>query len=233
MTGINSFQQHLARGALVGVIASRAALVQATRLRRPPDFFELRLDALRDSLGAVARTILQLRAPLLLTARHPAEGGLGNLRLAARRDLLRRFLEHAAGVDLELRSVRQMESLREEIQRRQIALILSSHHLRDTPPVATLRAEANAAAAAGATIFKVATRTDNAAQLGRLGSFFATHGAPVPVAAMGMGKLGRLSRQRLAALGSVLQYAALGPPPHVAGQPSLSQLQRTRRAYIE
>ena len=61
---------------VVGVIASPVALVRATRLRRPPDLFELRLDALRDSLGEVERMIPQLRAPLILTARHPAEGGV-------------------------------------------------------------------------------------------------------------------------------------------------------------
>ncbi len=64
---------------VVGVIASPVALVRATRLRRPPDLFELRLDALRDSLGEVERMIPQLRAPLILTARHPAEGGVGGL----------------------------------------------------------------------------------------------------------------------------------------------------------
>ena len=61
---------------VVGVIASPVALVRATRLRRPPDLFELRLDALRDSLGEVERMIPQLRAPLILSARHPAEGGV-------------------------------------------------------------------------------------------------------------------------------------------------------------
>ena len=96
-------------GALVAVIASPKALARATRLRHPPDLFELRLDALRHSLGEIARALPKLRAPLLFTARHPAEGGVGQLRLAERRALLRHFLEDAAIIDLELRSVGQMK----------------------------------------------------------------------------------------------------------------------------
>ena len=53
---------------LVGVIASPTALGRALRSRRPPDLFELRLDALRQSLGAVARALPRLRAPLILIA---------------------------------------------------------------------------------------------------------------------------------------------------------------------
>lgn len=215
---------------LVGVIASPAALAQATRLRRPPDFFELRLDALRHSLGDVARAIPKLRTPLILTARHPAEGGLGKLGPAARSALFARFLEHAVFVDLELRSVREMAALTRQARRQNVGLILSVHDLRDTPPPAELLRKAQSAAAAGAAIFKVATRTDTASQLRRLLSFFETPRAPLPIAAMGMGQLGRTSRRQLAQLGSVLLYASLGEAI-IAGQPSLGQLRRTRDAY--
>ena len=215
---------------LVGVIASPATLARAMRLRRPPDLFELRLDALRQSLGAVARALPQLRSPLILTARHPAEGGRGGLSLAARRALLLRFLDHAAFVDLELRSVRQMKMLIDEARRRQIGLLISCHDLRDTPSLDELRRQLKSAAAARPAIFKVATRTDTPAQLARLISFFETTRAPFPIAAMGIGKLGLVSRRRLALLGSALTYVSLGEA-NTEGQPSLSQLRRARRAY--
>src|SRR5205085_6636671 len=111
MMGENAVNEGSSSSKLVGVVASLAALARATHLRHPPDFFELRLDALRDSLGEVDRAIPKLRAPLILTARHPAEGGLGALSPAARRALLSRFLKQAAFVDLELRSVGQMKRL--------------------------------------------------------------------------------------------------------------------------
>jgi 3-dehydroquinate dehydratase-1 len=215
---------------LVGVVASRAALVQATRLRRPPDLFELRLDALRHSLGEVTRAIPKLRAPLILTARHPAEGGLGRLGPVARRALLERFLAHAAFLDLELRSVREMKTLIRKAQQHHVGLILSWHDFHDTPARAELLRQTKSAAAAGAALFKIATRTNTPAQLARLISFFETTRAAIPIAAMGMGKLGLASRHQLAQLGSALTYVSLGEPT-VEGQPSLSQLRRTRGAY--
>jgi 3-dehydroquinate dehydratase-1 len=230
MMGGNSVKEAATPSRLVGVLASPAALAQATRLRCPPDLFELRLDALRHSLGEVARAIPKLRAPLILTARHPAEGGLGDLTPAARRALLDRFLEHAAFVDLEIRSVRQMRALIRRARRQHAGIIISFHDFCDTPTQAELLRKGKSAAAAGAAIFKIATRTDTPAQLARLISFFETTRALLKIAAMGMGKLGLASRRRLTQLGSALTYASLGETT-IEGQPSLNQLRRTRGKY--
>ena len=135
-------------GALVAVIASPKALARATRLRHPPDLFELRLDTLRHSLGEIARALPKLRAPLLFTARHPAEGGVGQLHLDERRALLRHFLKDAAIIDLELRSIGQMKDMIGEMHRRQIDLLISRHDLRATPSPNDLRRDADSAAAA-------------------------------------------------------------------------------------
>lgn len=230
MMGKNTLKKWLIPGRLVGVIASPTALEKATRLRHPPDLFELRLDMLRHSLGNVERAIPKLRAPLILTARHPREGGCGKLSLAARRALLLRFLDHAALIDLELRSVGQMKALIDQTRRRQIGIIISRHDLRDTPSVGELRRTAKIAAAAHAAIFKVATRTDTPAQLARLISFFETTRGQLPLAAMGIGKLGFNSRRQLARLGSVLSYGSLGRAT-IEGQSSLGQIRRSRRAH--
>ncbi|MBA3834123.1 MAG: type I 3-dehydroquinate dehydratase [Chthoniobacterales bacterium] len=216
---------------LVGVIADRVALQKATRLRRPPDFVELRLDALLDCLEEVESALAKLRAPLILTARHPAEGGCGALAASDRRALLWRFLDHAALIDIELRSAREMRTLMVEARRRKISLIISSHDLRDTPPPAVLREQLKAAIGYGAGVFKIATCTDSAAQLARLLAFFQENAGAFPVAAMGMGKLGAESRRRLLRLGSVLNYAAVGDA-NAPGQPTLRQLRRHRAAFI-
>ena len=220
-----------AKNRVVGVIASPRALARAARLRRPPDLFELRLDALHDSLVEIERLLPRLRAPLILTARHPAEGGRGRLSLAARRALLFRFLPEAAFIDLELRSVRQMPALLEEIRRRHLGLIISRHDLGRTPSLGELRRFAQAAAAFHPAILKIATRTETAAELERLLAFFEDNPSPVPIAAMGLGKLGGPSRRRLARLGSALTYVSLDRVV-VAGQSTLEQLRRARRAYI-
>lgn len=217
---------------LVGVIADRAALARAARLRALPDFFELRLDALADFLAATERALPRLRAPLICTARHPAEGGAQKLSTKKRLELLRRFLPYAAFLDIELRSAAAMTPLLAEAKREGVAVLLSSHHLRDTPSPAALREELGAALLFQPKIFKLATRTDNAAQLDRLLTFFVENSARIPLAAMGMGRHGRSSRRQLLRLGSVLNYAAIGIA-NVPGQPTLPELRRTRSAYLK
>jgi 3-dehydroquinate dehydratase-1 len=221
------------RPRLVGVIASPEALIRACRIRRLPDLFELRLDALHDSLGEVERALPRLRAPLILTARDPAEGGQNHLPLALRRTSIERFLDRAAFVDLELRDVRQMHAFLAQIRRRGIGLILSAHRLDRTPASGELKRLVRSAATFRPDLFKLVLRTDNSADLERLVSFFT--GRPrtgFPIAAMGLGRLGLRSRIILAQLGSPLVYASVGEPV-IQGQPSLSRLRRTRKAYIK
>ena len=216
---------------LVGVIADRATLAKAIRLRAFPDFFELRLDALVDSRSETERALLELRAPLICTARHPEEGGAHQLSDKTRAELLRRFLPHAAFLDIELRSAAAMAPLLAEAKRAGVAVLLSVHHLRDTPEPAALREELDAALILQPKIFKLATRTDNAAQLDRLLTFFVENSARIPLAAMGMGRHGRASRRQLLRLGSALNYAAIGTA-NAPGQLTLGELRRTRSAYI-
>src|ERR1043166_4328748 len=88
---------------LVGVIMTAADLRLAQRMSSPPDFFELRLDSLA-STTALEQKARALSAPLIMTARHPLEGGKNNLSSGARRDLLLQFLKLARYVDVELRA---------------------------------------------------------------------------------------------------------------------------------
>ena len=99
------------RPRVVGVIASRADLERAVRMRRPPDLFELRLDRLAGMADEVEKVLPRLRTPLIITARDPREGGANKLRLRQRRDLLARFLSHADYIDVELRSARTLRAL--------------------------------------------------------------------------------------------------------------------------
>ena len=230
MMGVNRVKAGVSASAVVAVIASRAALAAATRLRRPPDLFELRLDILRHSLNAVEGAIQKLRAPLILTARHPAEGGHGNLGAKARQALVERFLGHASFIDLELGSLKPMRTLIRKARRQGVALILSWHNLDGPLSGPVLRRKAKTAPAEGAAIFKVATRTESSAELARLISLFQETPMRLPIAAMGIGRFGRASRLQLAGLGSALTYVSLGQP-NVPGQPSLSQLRRHSNAY--
>jgi 3-dehydroquinate dehydratase I len=217
------------RGRLVGVVASQADLRAAVRMRRPPDLFEIRLDCFSDSLDEIAAKLPMLRAPLIITARHPREGGVNNLSTADRRRLLARFLSAARFIDIELRSVAALGTVIQLARRKKIQPIISFHDLKSTPTVRTLRAKAQRAKKYGATVFKVATRTDTPAQLKRLIDFFEHTGVDIAVSAMGMGRLGATSRLLLARAGSALHYGSLGRPL-IEGQLSIEQLRSTRSA---
>jgi len=226
-----------AKQLIVGVITSPADLQFALAMRQPPDLFELRLDYLCGSLDQLERkmstrppeprrrrllnsvTISQLRAPIIITARDPREGGANNLSLQQRRELLRQFLPHAKYVDVELRSARAFTELIARARKQNARVILSFHDFKSTPSARSLRAKAALAKAHGADIFKVATRTDTPATLARLVDFVmnkkldssrrSSAKADLAVSAMGIGQLGAVSRLLLASGGSALNYASL------------------------
>ncbi len=212
------------RPRVVGVIASRADLERALRIRRPPDLFELRLDRLASMADKVEKVLPKLRTPLVITARHPHEGGASKLRLRQRRDLLVRFLNHAQYVDVELRSAPALRSLLKLAKNKSIRRIISFHNFKSTPSALSLAAKAREAKSYRADIFKVATRTDTPMELGRLVDFMTNNRLDVAVAVMGIGKLGAISRVLLARAGSALIYASVGAVSDVEGQLSLEQL---------
>ena len=209
---------------VVGVIASRSDLDRALRMRRPPDLFELRLDCLASVIDRLQGALPKLRAPLIITARHPREGGARELSMRQRRDLLARFLNHADYLDVELRSARALRRLLAIAERKKICRIISFHNFKSTPSARILAAKAREAKFHRADIFKVATRTDTPMELGRLLDFTTNSHVSLPLAVMGIGKLGAISRVLLARGGSVLIYASLGAAIHIEGQLSLEQL---------
>jgi len=200
---------------IVGVIASPTDLRFAITMLEPPDLFELRLDYLRGMIDQLERkmSILSGRrgesAQVIITARDPREGGANNLSLRERRELLLRFLPRAKYVDVELRSARAFKSLLTHARKQNVRRILSFHDFKSTPSARTLRAKASLAKIRGADIFKIACRTDSPAQLARLIDFVTDKDVDLPVSAMGIGKLGAISRLLLARCGSVLNYASL------------------------
>ena len=212
------------RSRVVGVIASRAGLSRATRMRKPPDLFELRLDCLAGIVDQLENNLPRLRTPLIITARHPQEGGANKLSLRQRRDLLARFLPHAHYVDVELRSAPALRSLLILAKQKKVRRIISFHNFKSTPPPRVLVAKARAAKACGANIFKVATRTDTPIEFKRLLNFVTNKSVNLSVAAMGIGKLGAISRVLLARAGSALLYASVAAGTDIEGQLSLEQL---------
>jgi 3-dehydroquinate dehydratase-1 len=225
------------RPRVVGVIMSQADLDLAIRMRERPDLFELRLDHLVRPPSLAAATcgaagivdeleekVSRLRAPLIVTARHPQEGGANKLSLRRRRDLLSRFLPHARYIDFELRSAAALHSLCKLAREKNVRRIISFHDFQATPHLSRLQFKARKAKSLGADIFKVATRTDTPAQLARLLDFITKKDRDLAVSAMGIGKLGAISRVLLAYGGSALVYGSVAATSDIEGQMSLEQL---------
>ena len=222
-TAASSGKYRRRRPRVVGVVSSPTELDFAIQIAEPPDLFELRLDRLVRTIDRLETKISRLRAPLIITARHPMEGGANRLSPLQRHNLLFRFLSRARYIDVELRSAPAFRSLLRLARKHDVQRIISVHHLKSTPSPNRLRAQARAAKTYGADIFKVATRTDSPAQLKRLIDFAAAKEIHVSVSAMGIGRLGAASRVLLACCGSALVYVSLGRSD-IEGQISLDQL---------
>lgn len=200
------------RALVVATVHSPGGLRLATRLRDGEvDILEFRIDALANQLDAVRQTLPRLGLPVLLTVRHPAEGGIGNLPPVARRDLFEEFLPWASLVDVELRSATGMRDVISAAKSQGTAVVLSNHHFRSTPSTGRMLGLQRAAFSAGADVFKLAALTSDVRALARLLEY-AGRKSPGLRAIMGMGKFGQVSRLALAFAGSVLNYGYLDRP---------------------
>lgn len=202
---------------VVGTVHSLGALKHALRLKQGSvEFLELRVDHFTDDPAGLLKTAPRLSAPLIVTVRHPAEGGSGALSFSQRRDLYLRFLPMAAFIDVEVRSVEKLSDVIEEAQTAGVGVIVSDHHFRRLPTGATLAERFAAAQAAGADIVKVAGQAARPADVALLLGLLQLDARQL-VSVMGMGPLGKASRLLFARGGSVLNYGYLDQP-QVPGQ---------------
>jgi 3-dehydroquinate dehydratase type I len=167
--------------------------------------------------------LLKLRQPLIITARHPAEGGK-KVR-SARRDLLLKFLPRAKFVDVELRSLHELAAVWDEARRRRVGRICSFHDFKRTPEPAVLHNKLLRARKAGADVFKVVTRAEDFRDLLTLFELLRSEFASMRLCVMASGKFGPISRLFFRDAGSSLIYAPLRHPLH-HGQLTLQELRR-------
>ena len=216
---ILSLQPLLREGSplVVGTLHDHAGLKFLKRtltrdsLLRGIDLLEVRLDAL--PLTALP---VHWSRPVIATARHPREGGAGNLSQSSRQALLENALPWASALDIELRSAGVLAPVIARAHAQGRTLILSHHDFKTTPTLLMLKKLASQAAAHGADLFKVATLLRNRHDLQRLIDLQLSR-PEIPVIAMGMGDAGRFSRIVLAGFGTPLCYGWLGSP-QVPGQ---------------
>ena len=217
---LSDFQLDMQRPHVIGVVNDAASLAAAQALEAGEgvDVIELRLDAFEalGTLEALRATLPGLRLPLLITARHPAEGGYGNLSAERREEILHSFLPVCELMDLELRSTQELPGLISQARHLDKVVVLSFHDFHGMPRVDIMEDLAIEALQRGAHIFKAALTVNDLPALTRL-LRFAEKGTRLPLALMGMGHFGKVSRLIMAQHGSVLNYGSLGGDP-VPGQ---------------
>ncbi len=177
------------------------------------DWCEVRVDSLphppeTELLAAAGK-------PLLLTVRRADEGGGLALADDVRAELYREYLPFAQAVDIEARSLGALDGVVKAAHKEGKLVVASFHDFDGMPTLRRLRAIEKSAREAGADIVKVAAVTAAARDVAVLLEFL--DGAQGPVAAMGMGALGRASRLVFAKAGSALNYGWLDKP-QVPGQ---------------
>lgn len=158
----------------------------------------------------------QGKIPLLMTARDPLEGGQNSLSGEKRRALQFEFLEFASAIDLEFANFEQEQELIEQVREKQISLILSAHNFESFEHSIAHENLTNALSA-GADIAKVAVHLKDTVDLTLFESLCAEL-CEEPVALMGMGPLGPVSRVLAAQHRSRLNYGYLGQTPTAPGQ---------------
>ncbi len=217
MRRINNSSDLRGKAQVVGTVHSAGALRRAQLIRPGEvDFLEIRVDNFALDPGPVLRALPKLRVPLIVTVRHPSEGGLNALSFARRRELFARFLPFATLIDVELRSWEKLAATIAEARRAGVRVIASIHHFHSTPAPAPMQRSIRRAHAAGADLCKLAALAPTPAALARLLTPL-TKKQPLPLSVMGMGAFGKISRLLLAQAGSVLNYGYLDRP-NASGQ---------------
>ncbi len=201
---------------IVGAVGDRRVL-ELTIADSDCDLIELRLDSL--GVGTEVHEFAERNKashPILLTARHPDEGGKNALTCSQRASLYAALLPAGALIDLELRSIRELGEIWAAAEEHGLLRIASWHNFENCPGLNKLCDTIAAMKEAGAEIAKCAFRLNQPSDLQRVAEAF--ENAPLPLAIMGMGPLAPASRLLAANLGSVLNYGYLGEEATAPGQ---------------
>ena len=195
---------------IIGCVATETRLRACAR-KAPAncDWLEVRLDLVglcggqwRD-LCAAAQSAGR---PVLLTIRAAREGGAWKGTEADRRALMLEGLGSVAAVDLEI-GTKTPEPVVQAAHAAGVQVVGSFHDFKRTPSLAALQAVERRGRDMGADVVKIATQVRSAADLARLMALPAL--AQGPIAVLGMGTRGAISRVALPCAGSCLTYGAL------------------------
>lgn len=211
---------------IVGPVASVSALREVVRDSAACDWVEVRVDGLLRELPVEEVAAIRLSAPLLLTVRAADEGGLYDFTdIGQRIQAARRMLPSAVALDWEIQYLESAQELIREARAAGVQIIASAHDFEKTPSVETLMALEQQARSLGADVVKFAFRLQRAEDMSTGLEVLSRRTGPMAV--MGMGVLGPVSRLLYAQHGSCLVYGYIGDTPTAPGQWSTRMFRET------
>jgi 3-dehydroquinate dehydratase-1 len=200
----------------------------------PADLVEIRLDlllrnglTLKNITSTLTHILPKSRTPILLTPRHPSEGGQYPWKSHKDRIALTLpLIPYAAAIDLELAHVTQLKPLYNTASEHSLAIILSTHSLTHPLTSQKIRALIKRFIHHAPHIAKIAALIESPNQLATLSTPL-TLAPKLRWALMATGPHALIARTTLTTLGSRLLYGYLDSPT-APNQPSLAQINHLR-----
>lgn len=181
------------------------------------DWVELRVDALpTDVTPEQLLNGPRPACPVLLTVRHESEGGCRAMSQQERVALAHKLLPLATALDWETAQLAEAQELVAAAKAAGVTVIASNHDFDKTPALEILQQREEHARSLGAEVVKFAYRLHTAEDM--MVGVELLRRATGPMAVMGMGALGAVSRLVYAQHGSCLVYGYLGTTPTAPGQ---------------
>ncbi len=218
--------------AVIGCVTDRECLPSLSSSEEilPCDAVELRIDALTETVSCDEILSLRFSKPVLVTVRRREEGGMRDIDESERRDTARRLLPIAAALDWEIAAMPTAAALLSEAHQADITVVASAHDFQKTPALETMQVLERQARSMGADVVKFAFRLNSPDDL-LIGAELLKQRTG-PMAVMGMGPLGPVSRMFYAQLGSSLVYGYLGNRESAPGQWEAALFQKALRRLV-
>lgn len=181
------------------------------------DWLELRVDALPVDLSVDRIMEQRPSLPVLITSRHQSEGGQRVWSSESERmRMAMELLPMATALDWEIAQLSHAPAVVQAAKNAGVTLIASAHDFDKTPSLNSMLEQEAIARAAGADVVKFAFRLHTAEDM--MVGVELLRRASGPMAVMGMGPLGPVSRLLYAQHGSCLVYGYVGDTPTAPGQ---------------
>lgn len=214
---------------IIGCITDRGCLqsLSSSGANLPCDAIEIRVDALSETVSCDELLSMNFAKPVLVTVRCREEGGMSDMNETERLNTALRLLPIASALDWEIAAMPSVEPLISKAHQVGITIVASAHDFQKTPSLKTMQTLERQARSMGADVVKFAFRLNTPDDL-LIGAELLKQRTG-PMAVMGMGALGPVSRLLYAQLGSALVYGYLGGRESAPGQWAAAHFQEALR----